>query len=96
MPIKWSAKKVMRKLEEIDELLREVSPVIQQCAAKAREIQQLPEVPEYICQPARMMAYKLSDIVPSVRSRVIRIREKVPEGALELEESRGEQNQLEL
>ncbi|MBA7680880.1 hypothetical protein ES703_89201 [subsurface metagenome] len=91
MPIRWSAKAVVTKLDEIEQLLAEARPTLDDCVAKAKEISQIPRVPQYIQDPTGRLEYKIADIQRAVTDTIRRIRENVPEGAAEIEAERGDQ-----
>ena len=91
MPIKWSAKAVLSKLDEIEQLLAEASPTLDDCVTKAKEIYEIPRVPQYIQDPTGRLEYKIADIHRTVMATIRRVRENVPEGAAEIEADRGDQ-----
>lgn len=91
MPIKWSAKAVLSKLDEIEQLLAEARPTLDDCVAKAKEISRIPHVPQYIQDPTGRLEYKIADIQRTVTDTICRIRDNVPEGAAEIEAERGDQ-----
>ena len=91
MPIKWSAKAVLSKLDEIEQLLAEARPTLDDCVAKAKEISQMPNVPQYIQDPTWRLGYKIADIQRAVTDTISRIRDNVPKGAVEIGADRGKQ-----
>lgn len=91
MPIKWSAKAVLSKLDEIEQLLAEARPTLDDCVAKAKEISQIPRVPQYIQDPTMRLEDRINQLQGTVTDTICRIRDNVPEGAAEIEAERGDQ-----
>lgn len=91
MPIRWSAKAVLSKLDEIEQLLAEARPTLDDCVAKAKEIYRMPNVPQYIQDPTGRLEDRIDQLQRTVTATICRIRDNVPKGAVEVGADRGEQ-----
>lgn len=91
MPVKWSAKAVLSKLDEIERVVDEARPILQRCMEMAKEIQNIPNVPQYIQQPTWRLEDRIAQLQRTVTDTICSIRNNVPEGAAEIEGDRGDQ-----
>ena len=85
MPIKWSALKVSEEVEEIEELMNSIRPTLWRMREKAQELRRIPNLPGYIDQPTASMTFKVDNFNSYMKGYVERIRDHIPEDALEEE-----------
>jgi len=97
MPIKWSAVKVSEAMDRIEARLALAQPFLKEAHDIAQEVKSIPNLPEYIDQPRRNLALRLEYTCEGLLGYVDRIRQHIPEGAIEAERkqlSYGEQQSL--
>ena len=82
MPIKWSAVKVSEAMDEVEQLLNSITPMLWQIREKAREIKAIPHLPGYIDQPTSTMAWKVENFKDYMKGYIERIRNLIPKEAL--------------
>jgi hypothetical protein len=85
MPIRWSTIKVSEEVDEIEELMSSIKPILWRMREKAEELRRIPNLPGYIDQPAVTMASKVDNFNTHVKGFVERIRNLIPKEALEEE-----------
>jgi hypothetical protein len=83
--IKWSAVKVSEKVDEIEELMNSIKPTLWRVRQKAEELRGIPNLPGYIDQPTATMTFKVDNFNTYMKGYVERIRERIPQDALEEE-----------
>ncbi len=85
MPIKWSAVKVSEAMNAIEAQLALSKSFIDEAHRIAEEAKTIPNLPDYINQPRRTLSERLGNSVESLLGYVNRIRERIPDGAIEAE-----------
>ena len=83
MPIKWSALRVSQNVDEIEELMNSIKPTLWRIREKAEELRRIPHLPGYIDQPAVTMTFRVDGFNNYMKGYVERIRNLIPEEALE-------------
>ena len=85
MPIKWSAVKVSENVDEVDQLIDALGMTFDLIREKARDIKRIPNLPGYIDQPTNTLAWKVENFEGYLKGYVERIRNLIPQDALEEE-----------
>jgi hypothetical protein len=85
MPIRWSTIKVTEGVDEIEELMSSIRPTLWRMREKAEELRRIPYLPGYIDQPTVTMISKVDSFNTYVKGYVERIRNLIPQEALEEE-----------
>ena len=85
MPIKWSAVRVGRNADEVEELMNSIKPTLWRIREKAEELRRVPNLPGYIDQPAATMTFKVDNFNNYMKGYVERIRNLIPSESLEKE-----------
>jgi hypothetical protein len=85
MPIRWSTVKVSKTADEIEELMNSIRPTLWRIREKAEELRRIPNLPAYIDQPTTTMTFKVENFNNYMKGCVERIRNLIPDGALEEE-----------
>lgn len=88
MPIKWSAVKVSKAMDELEAQLALAKSFLDEAHRIAEEARTIPNLPEYIDQPLRTLSDRLSSSLESFLGYVNRTREHIPDGAVEAEQGR--------
>ena len=88
MPIKWSAVKVSKNVDELDQLVDALGMTLDLIREKARDIKRIPGLPGYIDQPTNTLAWKVDNFQDYLKDYIERIRNAIPGGAVEAERER--------
>jgi hypothetical protein len=85
VPIRWSTVRVSRNADEVEELMGSIRPTLWLIREKAEELRRVPHLPGYIDQPTATMTFKVDNFNNYMKGYVERIRNLIPEEALEEE-----------
>ena len=85
MLIKWSAVRVSKEVNEIEELMNSIRPTLWRMREKAEELRRIPNLPRYIDQPTAYLTVKVNNFNDYMKGYIERIRNLVPKEALEEE-----------
>jgi len=88
MPIRWSAYALSQKLDEIEGLLDQLDPILDECKAKAEETKAIPHLPGYITEKLDFLRWDVERFREMLRRRVKVLRDNIPSEALKREEHR--------
>ena len=96
MPIKWSAVAVSEAMDEVEQQVNLADQFLAEAKAKAEKARSIAHLPQYIDQ--RLVGL-IGDIerIDSVKSRIERVRQDIPDGAIEAEKEKhkyGDQSSL--
>jgi len=87
MPIRWSARQVAESLDELERLLKDAEPVLNELVQKTQQALNTPNLPEYMGQPLGWFKQKTLDYLSGQYQRIKRVREYIPPEALAKEKS---------
>jgi len=85
MPIKWSAVKVSKAMDEVEHQVTLAESFFAEAKTLAEEARKLPNLPQYIDQKLLGLASELGYRIESLKNRVDSIRKQIPEDALKAE-----------
>ena len=93
MPIKWSAVEVSEAADKIEAEINKAVPFLEQARVIASQARGISNLPQYIDQSLHRLHWVIDAAIGdghhegsgSFRSCVVRMRESIPEGALEAE-----------
>ena len=95
MPIRWSAVSVAEAMDEVEALINQAEPFLAEAEKKADQARGIRNLPEYMGD--RLSRLRLTiEGRQNIRLAIARVREDIPQGALEAERNRGPQQQLSL
>lgn len=95
MPIKWSALEVAEAIDQIEGFLNQAEPFLAKAVERAEQAQEIAYLPEYLGQRLRSMTDKMRARV-NLRESIHKMREKIPQGAVEAERNAGRSLRLGL
>ena len=95
MPIRWSAVQVAEAMDEVEALINQAEPFLAEAEEKARQAKGIWNLPEYMGERLGRLKFTI-ERRQDIRLAIARIREDIPQGALEAERNRGPQQQLSL
>lgn len=78
MSIRWSARQVSESLDELEKLLKDAEPVLNELVQKTKQALNTPNLPEYIGQPLGWLEQKTLDYLSGQYRRIKRVREFIP------------------
>lgn len=87
MPIRWSARQVAESLDELERLLKDAEPVLNELVQKTQQALNTPNLPEYMGQPLGWFKQKTLDYLSGQYQRIKRVREYIPPEALAKEKA---------
>jgi hypothetical protein len=93
MPIKWSAVEVSEAMDKIEAEINKAVPYLEQAKVIARQARGISNLPEYIGQTLHGFDWVIEEAIGdsrhegsgSLRSCVKRVRDSIPDGAIEAE-----------
>lgn len=86
MPIKWSAIRVSRAMDEIEMQLQCAQPFIDSALTKAREAKGIPNLPGYIDERLNRLVWDIEHRFENLKGAIDTVRKNIPEGAIEAEQ----------
>jgi hypothetical protein len=93
--IRWSALKVAEAMDEVEALLNEAEPILAEAEQKASQARDTPNLPEYTQERLGRLRFTIEHR-QALRLAIANVRKSIPEGAVEAEQERGNQQGLEL
>lgn len=93
MPIRWSAVQVAEAMDEIEALIDEAEPFLAEAEKKAGQVRGIRNLPEYMMDRLGRLKFTI-ERRRDIRLTIARVREEIPQGAVEAERNRGEQFSL--
>ncbi len=84
MPIKWSAVKVSRAMDEVEQQVLLADQFITEAKAKAEAAKKIPNLPQYMEQRFNRLIDQLNRM-EYIKGAIKAIREDIPDGAIEAE-----------
>jgi hypothetical protein len=88
MPIKWSAVKVNKAMDEVEKQVFLADQFIAEAKAKAEEAKKITNLPQYIEQRISRLIDQL-DRMETIKSAIESVRQDIPVGAIEAERKDG-------
>lgn len=88
MPVKWSAVKVSKVMNDVESQVILAEQFIDEAKTKAVEALEIENLPEYMRQRIRSLIYDLERI-KKVRESIELVRKNIPEEAIEAERNAG-------
>ena len=95
MPIRWSAFDLAQAMDEVERLTTEAEPFLAEAESKARKATGIANLPQYMDQRLRRLIYTI-ERRQDIGSAITRIRESIPQDAIEAERHSGKQQNLGL
>ena len=86
MPIKWSAVKVSEAMDEVEQQVLLADQFIAEAKTKAEAAKRISNLPQYMEQRISRLIDQL-DRMEYIKSAITSIREDIPDGAIEAEQS---------
>ena len=87
MPIKWSAVKVSKAMDEVEGQIALAEGFIAEAKAKATEAQKIENLPQYLDQRLYRLIDRLEQI-NRIKAAVESVRSSIPDGAIETEQDK--------
>lgn len=87
MPIKWSAVKVSEAMDEVEAQVVLADQFIAEARVKVSQARKIANLPQYIDQKLSRLDDQLRRL-ESIKQAITRVREDIPEGAIEAERER--------
>ena len=87
MPIKWSAVKVSKAMDEVEAQVVLADQFITEAKAKAVEAKKIKDLPQYIEQRVNRLIDQL-DRMEYIKGAIESVRKDIPDGAIEAEQGR--------
>lgn len=88
MPIKWSARQVAERLDQMDKVVNQLEPILDELKAEVLATTNLPNLPEYMKQPLKWLGSDAEYAIVRLRERIGRIRGYIPKNDLAKEQRR--------
>jgi len=87
MPIKWSAVKVSKTMDEVETQVMLADQFIAEARVKAETARKIADLPQYLDQRLTRL---ISDIerIDNVKNSIESVRKSIPDGAIEAESER--------
>jgi len=95
LPIRWSALKVAEAMDEVERLFNQAEPFLADAKAKAGKATGITNLPQYMTERLRRLIYTI-DRSQDIRGSIARIREDIPQDAIEAEKQAGKQQGFDL
>lgn len=95
MPIRWSALEVSEAMDEVEELASKAEPFLADAEARVRKATGIANLPEYMSQRLHRLIFTIQ-YRQNIGSSIARIRETIPEGAIETDRQARRQQSLGL
>ena len=103
MPVKWSALKVIKMMDMVEEYVGQVIEPLEQARTAAREARNIPNLPQYVDQYLVRIISEIDRAIGGsqwepegrLKSGIQSVRESLPDGAIE-EEKRKLENGSQL
>ena len=86
MPIKWSAVKVSEAMDEVEQQVILADQFIAEARVKVAQAQKIANLPQYIDQKLSRLDDQLGRL-ESIKQAITRVREDIPDGAIEAEQA---------
>ena len=96
MAIRWSAVKVSEAMDQVEQQLNLADAFLADAEARAKEADRFPGLPQYITERTGRLQQVIEEGRNRMGNAVRRVREGIPEGAVEAERQRGKQHELML
>ena len=85
MPIKWSAVKVSKAMDEVEAQVILADPFIAEAKARAKEAKKIANLPQYIEQRINRLIDQF-DRMEYIKGAIESVRKDIPDGAIEAEQ----------
>lgn len=95
MPIRWSALEVSEAMDEVEELVKKAEPFLADAEARAGKATGIRNLPEYMGQRLHRLIFTIQ-YRENIKTSIARIRESIPEGAIETDRQARRQQSLGL
>jgi len=95
MPIRWSALEVAEAMDEVEELVSKAEPFLTDAEARVRKATGIRNLPEYMSQRLHRLIFTI-EYRQNIKTSMARIRESIPEGAIEADRQARRQQSLGL
>jgi hypothetical protein len=89
MPIKWSAAKVSKAMDEVELQLSCAQPFIDQALAIVQEARRIPNLAGYMDDRLARVEWDIKEKFNRIKAGVESVRKSIPEGAIEAEREAG-------
>jgi len=87
MPIKWSAVKVVRAMDEVEHQVALAEDFIAEAKTRAGNAKGIANLPSYLDQKLNRLIFTIERI-ESVKDAIKGVRDAIPDGAVEAEQKR--------
>ena len=88
MPIKRSAVKVSKAMDDVELQLNCAQPFIDAALEKAKEARKLPSLAGYMDERIARLKYDMTERWQRIRATITSVREAIPDGAIEAEQDK--------
>ena len=95
MPVRWSAVELAEAMDEVERLVTEAEPFLAEAEVTARKATSIPYLPQYLSQRLHRLIYTI-EYRQAIRDAIAKIRQSIPEGAVETERQSGRQQKIDL
>ena len=93
MPVRWSALELAEAMDEVEKLVTEAEPFLAEAETKAGKATSIAYLPQYLSQRLHRLIYTI-EYRQAIRDAIARIRQSIPEGAVEVERQSGKQQKI--